>query len=289
MESLLQYWKRIYFQFDKKLENVLRQQHLAAQLVALVGRYLVSPKPDSSNINMKYIAKKEMLLGNQLENGVQVGLQLSKLEIHVFKLNKKAIAIIQLNEKSFEFALAELRLVLSDAGVDISKLKNEQPYFLPSDFLEDDKFHNTNKFELEAATLLRHNAEIIINELAREYKNAIPVRIWPHHFDTGTFFATARNQAGEVSQTIGLGWAMPDEMIKEPYFYLSFWSEKELRNISKLTPLEIGNWMTPGWKGAVLKHSEIINETSAQKQHQLVKQFFNEGVSVVSRLFKRNL
>lgn len=236
---------------------------------------------------MQFILEKEMLLGNKIENGIQVGLQLTKLEIHITKPNKRTISIIQLNGKSFEFAFAELRLILTNAGVDISKLKNEQPYSISSVFLEDGKFSNTNKSALAAVTGLRHNAEIVINELAAEFKNAIPVRIWPHHFDTGTIFATARNQAGEVSKTIGLGWALPDKMINEPYFYLSFWSEKELRNSTKLTPLKNGKWMTPKWKGAILKHSEIINETSAQKQHLLVKQFFSEGVSILTRYFKR--
>ena len=289
MKTLLQYWKRIYFQFDRKLENAIRQQHLAAQFVALVGRYLVPQTPDSGNINMQYQANNEMLLGNKLENGIQVGLQLSKLELHVFKPNKKKVDIIQLHGKSFEYIFAELRMVLSDAEIEISRLKNEQPYDLSSNFLIDNNFSNSNQSELVAATVLRHNAEVIINELAKEFKNALPVRVWPHHFDTGTFFATARNDTGEVSQTIGLGWAIPDEMINEPYFYLSFWSENELRNISRLTPLKTGKWMTPGWNGAVLKHSEMIHETSAQKQHLLVKQFFVDGVSILTRLFKKSV
>ena len=288
MKPLNQYWKRINFQFDIELENALRQQHLASQFVALVGRYIVPPKTDLSNINMQFIAEKEMLLGNQFGNGFQLGLQLPKLEIHIINADKKSTSIIQLYGKSFEYVFAELRLILSDAGIDVSNLKDEQPYSLPTASLDNEKFSNNNESALNAATVLRHNAEIIITELASEIKDTIPVRIWPHHFDTGTFFATARNQSGEVSQTIGLGWAMPDKMINEPYFYLSFWVEKELKNIKKLTPLKIGKWMTPDWNGAILKHSDILNETSAQKQHQLVKQFFTSGVSVLSRLLKAN-
>jgi hypothetical protein len=287
MNPKLKDWKAVNSPFNRDVGNALQQQHLAAQFIALVGRYLVPKKPDSSNISMQYIAQKDMLVGSPLENGIYLGLKLSGLEIYLQDEAGGQLRSIQLNGKTFEIVFAELRLILSEAGVDVSKLKNEQPYSLPNDSLRDGQFFHANNYALQKATVLRHNAEIVMAELEAEISDAVPVLIWPHHFDTGTFFATARNQSGEISQTIGMGWAIPDEMIKEPYFYLSYWSEEELDKHFVFPPFKFGKWMTPDWKGAVLPHSEIIKETSALKQGQLVKQFFNEGVSVLTHLLKQ--
>ncbi len=280
-------WKLVSFNFDTEIEKALRQQHLAAQLVALVGRYLVPKEPDLSNISMQYSAEKEMLLGKPLENGIYLGLQLHRLQIHFFDNSRKPFKIIQLHGKTFEQGFEELRKVLANVGVKVSALKNEQPYSLSTEAMVNNKFSNSNESALMAATKLRHNAEIIA-DLATGLNNAEPVRIWPHHFDTGTFFATAQNHSGGATQTIGLGWAMPDEMVTEPYFYLSFWSEKEIKNSNLPAPLEIGSWMMPAWNGAILKLSEIVGFNSAKNQYLRVKQFYNNGIGSLSGYIKNS-
>jgi len=281
-------WFSASFEFDEYVKNGLGQQHLAAQLIALVGRYIVPKKPDSSNINMQFVPESELLLGNKLKDGIQIGLQLSEMEIRVLQSGKTVINTIQLNNKSFEEAFEELKKVLLNEGVDISNIKTEQPYELPTKWLTDGKFSTTNKLAFANNSILRHNAEIIITELIAYFNDAIPVRIWPHHFDTGTFFTVSKNSKGEATQTIGLGWAIPDDMVNEPYFYISFWSESEIKNSSNLTPLDFGNWMTPNWNGAILKHSEIIKETSAEKQYLRVKQFYNSGIEQLIQLLQKN-
>ena len=281
-------WNPVFFEFDKSVENALGQQHLAAQFIALVGRYIVPKKPDSSNINMQFITDTELLLGNKLANGLQIGLQLSTMEIQVLQKNSSVLNTIQLNNKTFEEAFEELKQILLNEGVDVSEIKTEQPYELPTQSLIDGKFSTSKKLAFVNNSILRHNAEVIINELIAYFNDAIPVRIWPHHFDTDSYFTAGKNQNGEVSQTIGLGWAIPDGMVNEPYFYLSFWSEKEIKNIANLTPLDFGKWMTPNWNGAVLKHSEIINETSAENQYLRVKQFYNRGIEQLTQFLQKN-
>jgi len=281
-------WKPFLFEFDKEMRNALGQQHLAAQFIALVGRYIIPKKPDSSNINMQFISDRELLLGNKLKNGLQIGLQLSTLEIVILQSDGSSIKTIQLDNKTFEQVFSELKQVLIIEGVDISKIKTEQPYELPTQWLYDGKFSTTNITAFVQNSILRNNAEMIINELIAYFSDTIPVRIWPHHFDTGTFFTAGKNSNGEVTQTIGLGWAIPDEMVNEPYFYISFWSEKEIKNSSNIAPLEFGNWLTPEWNGAVLKHSEIINGTSAENQYLRVKQFYNSGIEQLMQILKKN-
>ncbi|MCD4663677.1 MAG: hypothetical protein K8R68_00305 [Bacteroidales bacterium] len=40
--------------------------------------------------------------------------------------------------------------------------------------------------------------------------------------------------------------------------------------------------MIPGWNGAILKHSEIFKEKSAEKQYKLVEYFFTSGINILT-------
>ncbi len=124
----------------------------------------------------------------------------------------------------------------------------------------------------------RHNAELVMKEFAPTFSTVEPVRIWPHHFDTGTFATLVRNKKGETSKTIGLGWAIPDSMVEEPYFYLSFSSKKSNDLSDELKELPEGKWMTPDWNGAVLPLSEILSQSTANQQYAGVKSFFKNGI-----------
>ena len=112
-------------------------------------------------------------------------------------------------------------------------------------------------------------------------KSAAPLKIWPHHFDTGAVFIISEDENGDASQTIGIGFAIPDSMVDEPYYYLSFWSEKPVKGLNKLPSLDAGKWMLPGWKGAVLKHSDIIKAGSADNQYEYVKSFYISGINIL--------
>lgn len=158
---------------------------------------------------------------------------------------------------------------------------------MPTDSLKDGKYFSIgNKETIRENILYRHNAELIINELAARFSDVEQVRIWPHHFDTGTFATIARNAKGDATKTIGLGWAIPDSMVAEPYFYLSFWSENPVEIENKPVKLPAGKWMMPAWNGAVLGVSEIIKKQSAKQQYNMVKDFFEVGVSVLLEKLK---
>ncbi|NQW36088.1 MAG: hypothetical protein HQ471_03690 [Flavobacteriales bacterium] len=241
---------------------------------------------DSGNISMEYEPETQTILGQYLNNRLRIGLQLTNLEIKFLDQNQKPIKTIELNGKTFEQGYGELRFVLASMGIDTLKLKTEQPYTLPSDSLVSGKFSVQNRKQLQIAADLRHNADIIISEYSSYIKDLEPVRIWPHHFDSGTYFSSARNKLGEVSGTIGLGWAIPDTMVDEPYFYLSFWSKEKINDFNP-DPLPFGKWMLPNWNGAVLKHNQIVNEKNPEQQFQMVKHFFNSGLKVLTHFFKQ--
>ena len=75
--------------------------------------------------------------------------------------------------------------------------------------------------------------------------------------------------------------AIPDNMINEPYYYLSFWSENPIKGLEKFDALDAGRWMMPDWNGAVLKQSKILEVASEKGQYKLVKSFFNSGINIL--------
>ncbi len=280
-------WKTLSLAFSDKMKDALEQQHYAAQFIAKAGRHLIPQQPDDSNTNMEYIEENKWLLGNPMPNGMQVALYLPELKLFVLSDCGEIKKTISLNGKTKNAVFAELAQNLADLGIDVSNFKNELHYQIPEHPIANGGvFSTANSDELIENTKLRHNANIILNEIASEIENAEPVKIWPHHFDTGSFITVATNSKGEASQTIGIGYAIADSMVNEPYFYLSFWSDG-LNEAPEFEPLPAGRWMMPQWNGAVLTLSDMLTESNAEAQHQMVKSFFEQGIKTAVDFLNR--
>lgn len=265
--------------FNNDLKDALQQQHHAAQFIALVGRHIIPQQPDDSNTNMEFIADNELLVGNALPNGIKVALHLSDMKLNILDKENKVKKIIGLNGKTKQKVFGELSQSLADLGVDVTSLKNELHYEIPEHSLETGSvFSIKNKSDFIENSKYRHNAKMVFNEIGKLFEHQELIRIWPHHFDTGAFYTVSKNEKGEATQTIGIGMAIPDSMVEEPYFYLSFWSEKPFKSIENITALHAGKWMMPEWNGAILRHSEILEAGSADNQYELVLNFFTNGI-----------
>ncbi len=281
-------WKKLTLPYNENLSDALQQQHHASQFIALVGRYLVPQQPDDSNTNMQYLFDKELLVGKALANGMRLALQLTDLTLYILDKDNKHKSEISLVGKITQQVFDEVKQTFAECGVDTSNLKNELHYEIPThDLINGASFTIKEKILFQENTFYRHNAEVILNEIAAGFGDTDSVRVWPHHFDTGTFIPFAYNDKGELSQSMGIGWSIPDSMVNEPYYYLSFWSKQPVESFEALTPLEVGEWITTGWKGGVLKLSEILQCSSAGEQQELVKAFFNSGIKILTNHFKK--
>jgi len=288
MKTLTNKWKLLSMKFNNELHEALLQQHHAAQFIALTGHHLVSQKADDSNTNMEYISNGMMLLGNELSNGLKLVLHLTTMELGLLDTKNDIKQVINLVGKTKNEAFVELKESFSALGVDVSTFNNELHYEMPEHKLDADAtFQINNEEYFVENAIARHNAEVVIGEIVKNIENAEPVRIWPHHFDTGSFVPVSHNEKGELSQSIGLGLAIPDTMIDEPYYYLSFWSEENLKDSDKLKALNTGEWMTPNWNGATLRLSDILVLDSAEKQYELVKSFYDQGIEIVMNHLKK--
>ncbi len=288
METQNYQWRLLSLPFSEELSNAIQQQHHAAQLIAIAGKYLILQQPDDSNTNMQYLPDLEMLAGNKLSGSYRLTLHLSDLKLALINEENTIIADIGLSGKTKPEAYEAMKNLLSERKVDVSSLKNQLHYEIPKYALENGAvFSVNNKIFFQEAVNYRHNAELIMKNFESAYTGTFPVRIWPHHFDTGTMIVLAKDEKGNMTKTIGLGWAIPDSMMDEPYYYLSFWSANPEDNLSGVLPLSSGVWMTPEWNGAVLRQSEIMQLKSASDQNRLTRDFFKLGIEILVSRFKQ--
>jgi len=276
-------WNILTVPFDENFNDALQQQHQAAQFLALAGKYLIPQQADDSNTNMQYLAGKQAMVGNELSNGFRLGLILTSMEIQLLNKAMDAVDIIQLNGKTRQQIFEEIKRFLKESGEDISRLKDKLHYEIPYHPVADGRpFTLHSRAYLKETAFHRENSEIILKSIVNEHKNGGSIRIWPHHFDTGVIIPIKYGDHKEVAASLGLGYAMPDTMVTEPYFYLSFWSEDSTEIGGNLPDLTSGTWMLPEWNGGVLKLSEILKCRSAGEQQKIVQTFFSSGIKILN-------
>ena len=286
METITEYWKPVSMTFNPNQNDALEQQHHAAQFIALAGHYLIEQQSDDSNTNMEFIANGQLLAGHELANGLRLALGMNELKLFLIDRKGSIVHEISMAGKTKNQVFGEMKDMLSDSGIDVSNLKNELHYEIPAHELDDGELFRINYSSFfQENTDQRSNAEIVLNEIIRDYPKAESVRIWPHHFDTGSFIPVKYNENGELIMSIGLGFGIPDGMVDEPYFYLSLWSKEPVEEFENLPEPAAGEWIRTGWKGGVLKLSEILQAFTAEKQHQLTKSFFNSGIDILLKKY----
>ncbi|MBT7464391.1 MAG: hypothetical protein HN686_10435 [Bacteroidetes bacterium] len=272
--------------FNPIIHEALIQQHHASQYVGMAGWYLLPQLPDQSNTNMGYVAESKMLVGNTLPNGLSVGLQLSSLQLHLIREGKTTNKAISLIGKTQEAVYKELREALEQNGVDTSNLLNKPNNPIPShDLHVGGMFSIPDQEAFNENTHYRQNAETIITQIAEDLDNASSIRVWPEHFDTGGIENIAWNDQKEVTKSLGFGWAIPDSMIKEPYFYLNIWSHENLEGFNELPSPDAGEWSKTGWHGGVLTHSEIMKAGTSYDQQAMVLSFFRSGIKIFKEAY----
>ena len=279
-------WKFLKYKFSLELMDALKQQHHAAQFIAMVGKHLINQQLDDSNTNMQYSLEQELLVGNKLSNDMHIALHLPDLKLHVVDENFVSKHEISLKGKTKNQVFNELKQVLKKFDIDVTNLDNELHYEIPAHNLDKGLVFNIlDMGSFRENAFYRINAEIIINDIASDFDSASSVRIWPHHFDTGSYIPLEYSAKNEITKSINIGWAIPDEMVNEPYYYLSLWTKNTVVDFNKLPAPDTGEWITTGWNGGILKLSDILKITSSKSQYDHVKTFFNSGIKILEDHF----
>jgi len=278
-------WQKLTKDYTHGLNEVLYQQYFGAQFIAMAGRHLVKQRDDDSNTSMNYDPKGPYLVGEPIDKEFKVALRLTDLSLTVLRDDLYSITEIPLSGFTMKETFIHFYQMLNDVGIKTTNLKDKLHYDLPDhELIRGSVFRDNDPAFIREIMAHRHNAEVALKEIAADHKDADPVRIWPHHFDTGTLIPLDRDHNGELIRSVGLGWAIPDEMVSEPYFYLSVWSREPMDFPDTMSSPDSGAWFMPGWNGAVLRLSDILKHDSSQSQHETVLSFFKSGIRIIREL-----
>lgn len=100
---------------------------------------------------------------------------------------------------------------------------------------------------------LRILAQSVLETFLKDENLNSEIRIWPHHFDTGAY-AVFNDMSGKA---VGLGLAVPDNLCRDHYFYISGYKGHEGIDTADFKPLSLGSWGVNGFNGAILPAIEI--------------------------------
>lgn len=236
--------------------------HRASQLISLTGVNLLKHLPDDSNTTMVWNEQANLLHGRTFELGNKeycLGIELFPFELKLLNSELETIQSIKLDEIDQNALYNSWENWLKNLGFK-GKLVKEVHYDLPqTPVYQAMRFEGIeSKFAKDWVTL-RSLANNVMQNVNTYSNIESEINIWPHHFDTGVYYPITTSN-GETIQSIGVGLAIADAMIGEPYFYIFGWTKEGTINYKNAPELEDGQWLTEGWQGAVMKASNISSE-----------------------------
>ena len=173
----------------------------------------------------------------------------------------EVVAEYRADGKTKEEILHWVHNQVKEADLDASKLHYIDHYEVPVHPVDEGApFIMPESDILTAWMTHRTNANAMLAELNRLVGKESTIRIWPHHFDTGTYYPFGDKKS------IGAGWAIGDAMCEYPYLYIYPWNADETVDLSDVPTLNAGRWMTDGWIGALLPLDEMQQMSELQEQ-----------------------
>jgi len=231
--------------------------HQLSQTIAKANRTYVPKQADDSHTNLFFDILGKKLYGRWIK--VDKGRVILALDIEKFcfeVINGQRAVISSFDIVGQTQSEIELRIegYFSQLGLDPMGFRERLHYEITAyEFV-----NNAYQMPAQKESLLpwyeyRSLANVACDLLLGFLQVDGEVRIWPHHFDTGTYLELTPEIA------LGFGLAMEDSMVGAPYFYFSAYGLKGNEiDYSKMAELSFGRWIVAeNWKGAVLPLPEL--------------------------------
>lgn len=283
LASIKSNWAILSGENPKMLATTINQIHRGVQFIAMAGKHFVKNAPDDSHTNLRWLPKEEVLAGNWIrerKGNFRFAMRSKDLTLIVYNAEMAMVSEFPLNGKTNKEALLWVKSQLTALGKDASQMKMDIHYDIPA--------HETDTgaaYSIATPALFaemsnhRANSDSALSHFAKAYKTASTVRTWPHHFDHGAYIPMVFDEAGNPTKSFSIGMGVPDAASKEPYYYITTWSQAGDNAYDNLTPLPKGEWISKPFNGAVLKASEIVKAKTAAQQAKVVTDFLKAGIA----------
>ena len=281
MEELLKKWTRLEVKNPAEMQEASNTLHHAAQYIAMAGSSFIPKKADDSHTNARWYPNKNWLIGNTIETQsekVRVALDYPLLVLIITDDDLKPIFEVALDGKTRMEVFDWLKEKLKEQGLDVASFKPELHYEIPDHpVMHGEVFKMKNPLHYMELAFYRSNGNMLLEHFTNLIKPGEPVRVWPHHFDDGSYLPLQFDENGAPAGSISLGLAVADPYYPEPYFYVTTWKNERL-NYDNLPSLEKpGIWHQHEWTGQVLKASDIAAFERAKDQLEVSYNFLKQA------------
>jgi hypothetical protein len=190
---------------------------------------------------------------------LDLNLNLVEHSLKIFCSNRLSVSCDNQSTLSF---VKEAIGKLYESGVDFRIIENEYSAENFGDYTKEKAAAYWN--------ILKQIYFVMLEFKGRLLEETSSINFWSDHFDLAMLWFSGRLIPGKdpsnwdhSREQMNFGFSTGDEGIPEPYFYVTAYPFNE-----KLLKSELpGNacWHTEGWKGAVLKYSELVGTNNPNK------------------------
>lgn len=180
----------------EQLKQATAYLHRAAQFVAIIGKNLVHQDDDDSNTNMGWEESSGSLTGHWVSGSASFRLALNVPEyaLRFQDEERKNLEEFALSGKRKAKIMEWMKSETSILGTDTEKLKYIDHYQIPAHPVDEGAaFEDIPVNVRKDWAAIFGNAAIALSEVAGNIQPGASVRVWPHHFDMGSYFPLDKN------------------------------------------------------------------------------------------------
>lgn len=250
----------------QEYKSMKDQLHLASQYLAAANMSFLEKKADDSHTNVGFDADTKRIETYDLSSsGDKLSLNYRRFSLEWTSQN--GVTSLSLDGKTHKEIIQWLQELSQThlAKEYVYKFHYELPYTIDDKF----QFKLTDAARLEYLSNLRILAQYTLERVIQTNALSSPIRIWPHHFDTGAYA-----QLDSTSDIyIGIGMAIPDTLSDAHYFYISAYKNGSAILPSPQSDLSLGKWVSQGFTGAILPVTNLVESESVQFFQEAIDQF----------------
>ena len=242
-----------------------KELHIAAQYLAAAAANFLKKEEGDTHLALTWDARTSSYLSSDLRGDeLRMALNIRDLSIE-FRRKGLVLAKLPLSQARHEENVKWLAEVFRDFLYE-TPYEFNVPYILPyEDLYADYSFPYRDDVKLRDLADLRNKVNTVLNELVLNHNEKAEVRTWPESFRTSALMWLSD------TDSIGLGLAIPDGMMKDHYFYVSGFHGRDVMSTTSFSSLKKGIWVKDDWKGAVMK--------ARGKSMDEVRSFFEEALA----------
>ncbi len=229
--------------------------HIAAQYLATSAISFIKKEDDDSHTNLGW--KNHTLETHPFPNGDKLGLNYEDFSLEWMSSEdpKERLLLDNLTHKEITDWISMISTKNKIEKQYAFNLHYELPYKQLSNY---SRIQLTSRNDLNKLIENRDLAEHVISNILKSNNYESPIRIWPHHFDTGALI----NVNEELS--IGIGMTIPDSIIDDFYFYVSGYKGHDPIEIETSSDVNSEAYYNNDWQGFAMAVSKL-NKQSAIK------------------------